>query len=163
MGAALEYSWIQPEVYRFEVRNAELANETHTIRTQYSELLSKYENLSKIGNLTKETSASIVSAMKSDVKVIDVNATQWAFKPNIIEVNRGDIVMLRISSSTEKDPNYKEHGFSIPDYNIETSLPAGRVTTIVFLADKAGEFYFGCSVVCGTGHYDMFGKLVVRS
>lgn len=157
------YSWLQPVVYKYETRNAELANETRVIRMQYSELLSKYENLSRMGNFTKEAATSLVSPMKSDVKMIDVNATQWAFKPNVIEVNRGDIVMLRISSSTDKDPSYKEHGFSIPDYNIEATLPAGRVTTIVFVADKAGEFYVGCSVVCGTGHYDMFGKLIVRS
>ncbi|MBI2938618.1 MAG: cupredoxin domain-containing protein [Thaumarchaeota archaeon] len=163
VGSLLLYGWYQPRINGYEARNVELVNETQAVRLQYSELQAKYENLSRMGNLTKEPATAIVSPTRSNVKVIDINATQWAFKPNIIEVNRGDIVMLRISSSTDKEPSYKEHGFSIPDYNIETSLPAGRVTTVVFVADKAGEFYFGCSVVCGTGHYDMFGKLIVRS
>lgn len=158
LASILVYSWYQPQINAYEAKNADLTNTTQSIRSQYYELQAKYDNLSKTLSIT-----SLVSPMKSDVKVISINATQWAFKPNTIDVNRGDVVVLRISSSTNEDPSYKEHGFSIPDYNIETTLPAGRVTTIVFVADKAGDFYFGCSVVCGTGHYDMFGKLTVRS
>lgn len=90
------------------------------------------------------------------VKSFDIEAERFYFKPNEIVVNKGDTVVLNVKSEDVT------HGFSIPVYGINKTLEPDKTVTIKFVADKAGEFEFACSVVCGTGHGDMKGKLVVK-
>ncbi len=90
------------------------------------------------------------------VKEFNMTAKRFEFTPNTITVNRGDRVVLRITSTDV------EHGFSLATFDIVETLPAGQTKTIEFTADQAGEFNFFCSVFCGSGHGDMRGKLIVQ-
>jgi len=94
--------------------------------------------------------------LDNDVRVITATAFRYNFDPNPIVVNQGERVKI-VMTSTDVT-----HGFLLPDYKINTLLPVGRPTTIEFVADKQGTFKFLCSVVCGSGHGSMKGKLVVR-
>ena len=71
-------------------------------------------------------------------------------------MRKGERVRLLITST---DVN---HGFAIPELDINSELKAGATTTVEFVAAKAGRFPFVCSVYCGSGHSVMKGMLVVE-
>jgi cytochrome c oxidase subunit 2 len=98
-------------------------------------------------------------ASYGDVKVINLVAQvpkAGGWSPEVITVNKGDTVQLRITS-----PDVV-HGFAIGGMGIDAGqiLP-GKVTTVQFVADKAGQFTFYCNVWCSPFHYRMRGTLEV--
>ncbi len=102
------------------------------------------------GNVT-----SAPAAEPNGVKEIRMTAKQWEFQPATVTVTRGDRVKLIVKSVDVS------HGFALPDFNVNTRLEPGVDTIVEFTADKAGTFTFFCSVVCGSGHSEMRGSLVV--
>ena len=97
------------------------------------------------------------NAPETDEIEIEITAKQFEFDPEVIEVNKGDHVILRIRSMDTT------HGFTLSEYDISETIPAGGKEVIVeFDAAKAGEFGFYCSVYCGTGHSGMHGLLIVK-
>ncbi len=85
-----------------------------------------------------------------------MTASQWKFEPNVITVKQGDIIMLQIKSIDVT------HGFNLPAFGVNKQLEPGKTVTVQFVADKKGTFVFSCSVVCGSGHSGMAGRLVVE-
>lgn len=90
------------------------------------------------------------------VKEFKMTAKQFAFEPSIIEVNKGDNVRLIVTSVDVP------HGIAIPEYEINERLDVGKPVTIEFTADKQGTFTAFCSVICGSGHSSMKGKIIVK-
>lgn len=105
----------------------------------------------KTASAEEKTAAPALS-----VKEFDITAKQFEFIPSTIAVKKGDKVRLNVKSIDVA------HGFSIPEFKVEESIKPGTTKTIEFVADKAGEFTFFCSVYCGTGHSGMKGKLIVE-
>ncbi len=95
-------------------------------------------------------------AAQSAVKEFTLTAKNWAFDPPLITVKQGDKVKLNVKSIDVT------HGFAIPEFNVKVDLLPNKEETIEFVADKKGEFTFFCSVICGEGHKNMKGKLVVE-
>lgn len=93
---------------------------------------------------------------KEVIKEFSVTAKSWAFDPAIITVKQGDKVKLTIKSVDVT------HGFALPDFNVKVDLTPNKEEVVEFIADKKGEYTFFCSVMCGAGHRDMTGKLVVE-
>ena len=89
-------------------------------------------------------------------KQFDITAMKWKFEPSTIEVNQGDVVILKVKSVDV------DHGFALSNFGVSESLEAGKEVSIQFTADKKGNFTFFCDVFCGTGHADMKGMLVVK-
>jgi cytochrome c oxidase subunit 2 len=88
---------------------------------------------------------------------ITVTAKNWEFDPSVIKVKKGDTVRLNLHSIEGT------HGFSLPEFRINEKLVAGEPPkTVEFVADKAGEFGFRCSVMCGMGHMNQKGILIVE-
>lgn len=91
---------------------------------------------------------------------------QWIFEPEVIEVNRGDKVVLTLVNEDDYD-----HGIAIDSFGIAQRMPANETITFDFIATQEGEFPFYCSIPCGEGivdgvkrtHFDMLGKIHVRS
>jgi cytochrome c oxidase subunit 2 len=78
------------------------------------------------------------------------------WSPEILTVNQGDTVRLRISS-----PDVV-HGFAIGRLGIDVGrIVPGEVTAVEFVADRAGRYTFYCNVWCSPNHYRMRGTLVV--
>lgn len=77
----------------------------------------------------------------------------------VIEVRKGDIVVLKLTSSDVL------HGFSLKDFGVYLAggIQPGKVTYVTFTADKAGTFTFSCNAICGDRHENMQGVLVVRA
>lgn len=99
----------------------------------------------------------------SGAKKISMIAKQWAYEPGVIEVNKGDKVIIAVKSVDVP------HSFTLADFGeseygpgINEFLEPGKEIVVQFVADKSGEFYFGCDVACGKGHSKMLGKLIVR-
>lgn len=90
------------------------------------------------------------------VKEFTMIAKQFVFEPSTITVNKGDTVKLTVTSTDVK------HGISIPDFNVKADVDAGQSVTVTFVADKQGTFPFRCSVLCGDGHREMTGMVIVK-
>lgn len=93
------------------------------------------------------------TATKHDVKVASF---QFGFTPNVIRVNLGDEVVIKLSS---KDVS---HGFYLDGYGIQEKVDPGQAKEIRFTADRAGTYRFRCAVTCGSLHPFMIGQLVVE-
>jgi len=87
-----------------------------------------------------------------EVKEFTIDATNFEFDLKEIKVNKGDTVKVTLKNSEGN------HAVKFDGYNKEVQGDK----TISFVADKAGEFKYECSIFCGAGHTDMVGKLIVE-
>jgi heme/copper-type cytochrome/quinol oxidase subunit 2 len=90
------------------------------------------------------------------VHEIQVTLRKYAFSPGSQRVRKGEQVRL-IMTAVDHD-----HGFKLDDFNINQKISKGTTVIVEFTADKAGTFQFRCSNVCGLGHRNMKGTLVVE-
>lgn len=105
-----------------------------------------------------QTTDEVVSTTTiAEIKTFDVVAEQFSFSPSTLTVNQGDSVVLNLTTSDVP------HGFSLPEFGVATTITPGKTSTVEFVADQSGTFSFSCSVVCGAGHTDMSGTLVVNA
>jgi heme/copper-type cytochrome/quinol oxidase subunit 2 len=108
------------------------------------------------------------NASKGIVKDISIKAESWKFTPNVIEVNKGDLVRLHFAIAQDEVALYNGHGFGIEGYNVNAFLLKGTQQTVEFIADKPGTFTFRCTSFCSApeaaieNHFNMVGKLVVH-
>jgi cytochrome c oxidase subunit 2 len=86
---------------------------------------------------------------------IQITARKFEFDPRTITVTKGKPVRLVITS-TDVD-----HGIKLDEFGINQKIPAHQTVKVEFTPDQIGRFEFKCSVVCGSGHDDMLGELVV--
>lgn len=89
-------------------------------------------------------------------RVIEIRAQQFYYEPGIIEVNRGDRVILKLIALDVA------HGLYLDGYELQTSAVPGKESLLQFVADKPGRFMFRCSVTCGSFHPYMVGWLRVK-
>ncbi len=87
---------------------------------------------------------------QSDAKEFTVNAFRFGYSPDIIEANKGDSIRIIINNTDAL------HGMRIPDLGIKGN------EVLEFTADKTGEFNWYCTNMCGGGHMQMQGKLIVK-
>jgi cytochrome c oxidase subunit 2 len=87
---------------------------------------------------------------------LQVKMKKYSFDPPVIRVKQGDVVELEVSTSDV------QHGFSIPELDIREPVPRGHTATVRFKAEQKGEFKIKCSILCGPGHDDMQGTLIVE-
>ncbi|WCN37427.1 cupredoxin domain-containing protein [Aneurinibacillus uraniidurans] len=83
---------------------------------------------------------------------VKVMAKDFEFDKKEIRVKKGDKVKITLMSDDGG------HGFEIPDYKVNIKGNGSAE----FVADKAGTFQYDCSVMCGSGHDKMTGKLIVE-
>jgi cytochrome c oxidase subunit 2 len=86
---------------------------------------------------------------------VTMTADQFAFDPPVLQVNRGDRVLLTLQAADVV------HGFYLDGYGIETRVEPGISQQVEFTADRVGKYRYRCSVSCGTLHPFMIGELVV--
>ncbi|MFN3966575.1 MAG: cupredoxin domain-containing protein [Endomicrobiia bacterium] len=92
----------------------------------------------------------------AEEKVFEIRAKKFSYTPNIIKVNKGDTVRIRLISEDV------HHGFYLDGYEIKTSAHPGQDGHLTFVANKTGRFSFRCSITCGEFHPYMVGYLVVQ-
>lgn len=89
-------------------------------------------------------------------RVIEIRAQQFSYNPGVIEVNRGDRLVIRLIATDVA------HGFYLDGYELKTSALPGQDGILEFVADRPGRFMFRCSLTCGSFHPYMIGWLRVR-
>jgi cytochrome c oxidase subunit 2 len=87
---------------------------------------------------------------------IQVTLRKYEFSPGSLRVRKGEQVKLILAAADH------DHGFKLDDFNINQKIPKGTTVVVEFTADKAGTFQFRCSSVCGLGHRNMKGTLIVE-
>ena len=90
------------------------------------------------------------------VHEIQVTLRKYEFSPGSLRVRKGEQVRL-IMAAIDHD-----HGFRLDEFQINQKIRKGTTAIVEFTADKAGTFQFRCSNVCGLGHRNMKGTLVVE-
>ncbi|OPA76317.1 cytochrome C oxidase subunit II [Paenibacillus selenitireducens] len=83
---------------------------------------------------------------------VTINATNFAFSETEVKVKKGDTIKLTFNSEEGM------HGLMIKDFDVNMTESG----TTEFVADKVGTFEFNCSIMCGGGHGDMVGKIIVE-
>jgi plastocyanin domain-containing protein len=81
----------------------------------------------------------------------------YRYAPGRIEVAQGDLVKLTVKS---EDVDYS---LTIDAYRVSRRVPAGGMTTIEFLADRAGTFEYYSNLTSDERHAETKGELVVRA
>lgn len=84
-----------------------------------------------------------------------VQASQFAFDPPTLRVNRGDRVVITLEATDVV------HGLYLDEYDVNVRVEPGLSKQIEFVAEKTGKFRYRCSVSCGSLHPFMIGELVV--
>jgi len=96
-------------------------------------------------------------AASETIKEISMEMSQFSFSPDTITVKKGEKVKITVTS---KDVT---HSLLIPEFNVNSGPVAkDQSGAVEFTADKAGAFDFRCATVCGVGHKDMKGTLIVE-
>ena len=91
----------------------------------------------------------------AEEKSFELRAKKFSYTPNIVEVDKGDVVKIRLISEDV------HHGFYLDGYGVQTSAHPGQDGSVKFVANRTGRFSFRCSVTCGEFHPYMVGYLVV--
>jgi heme/copper-type cytochrome/quinol oxidase subunit 2 len=84
-----------------------------------------------------------------------LNAREYRFSPDRVEVSQDDLVKLTIVSG---DVAY---GFTLDEYRLSRRVPAGGSTTVEFHANRPGTFTFYSNLTNDPRHAQMRGQLTV--
>lgn len=95
------------------------------------------------------------AAASPAVRHISLTAHSFEFTPGIVQVNRGDTVVLTVQSDDVV------HGIYVDGYGVRAEAEPGQPAEVRFVANLPGAFRFRCSVACGNLHPFMIGKLIV--
>ena len=101
-------------------------------------------------------SSSSVAAAASDARVIRVEATDWTFTPSTVTAKVGEKVKLELVGVSG------DHGIGVPALGLDVKFNEGETVTVDLPTDKAGVYPFRCNVMCGDGHFDMLGSIVIE-
>lgn len=104
------------------------------------------------GAKEKAAESAAPSAGAGKTIEIKIKARNWEFDQKEIRVKKGETITISLTNEQGM------HNILIKGY--EKEIDAGKPVT--FVADQAGEFEFICNIMCGTGHKDMVGKLIVE-
>lgn len=106
-------------------------------------------------------------------RTFEIKARKYAFKPNVIRVNKGDEITLKLTSTDVT------HGIYFEAYDFDAKIRPETpyfwvrhpskdkrygtepVETYTFIADKVGKFRYRCSIGCGPMHPFMLGEMIV--
>ena len=116
----------------------------------------KEEETAKETTTTPATPAEDTTSEKveptGNVVEVTVNATNFEFDKKEIRAKAGDTIKLTVVNKTGA------HGLAIDEF--KQDVKGGE--TVEFVADQKGEFEYYCSLMCGTGHDSMVGKLIIE-
>ncbi len=92
-----------------------------------------------------------------DRGTVTVKAVQWAYLPKTVYLTEGVPVRLQVISEDVV------HGFAIDGLDVKISeLVPGKAEYVTFTPEKAGTYYYECTMYCGLRHGKMFGQIIVR-
>ncbi len=88
---------------------------------------------------------------------VSMTANDFYFSPNALTVKMGTTVHLDIDNVASEP-----HNFNLPAFGVNTmNLPTGTTTKVTFTPNRAGTYYFWCSLP-GHAEAGMVGRLIVN-
>jgi cytochrome c oxidase subunit 2 len=134
--------------------NSSQANQSSTAKVATKKDETSNSTSSKSKTAASNTTATNASAAPAAGNVVEIkmNAKDFEYDKKVINVKEGDKVKITLHSDNGS------HGLAIPDYKVNIQGNGSAE----FTANKAGTFEFHCSVMCGSGHSNMTGKLIVQ-
>lgn len=87
---------------------------------------------------------------------IGVVMKKYSITPAEIRVKQGETIHFVVTTSDV------QHGFYITSLGIREPVQPGKPATFLFTAGKKGTFEIECGIICGSGHDEMLGKLIVE-
>jgi cytochrome c oxidase subunit II len=85
-----------------------------------------------------------------NVREIVLDAKRFEFSQPMIEINQGEMVRINVNNIDGA------HGINIPGFGVN------GMDEVEFRANNIGEFPFNCATMCGPGHHNMGGKIIVK-
>ena len=82
---------------------------------------------------------------------------KWVITPDVIRVKQGTLVHLHITTSDV------QHGFDVKGLDISEPVNPGKTTDINLVASQPGRYEIQCGILCGKGHDDMTGAIVIEN
>ena len=115
--------------------------------------------------LLPQSSVPVTTGKVREVTITAIK-DEWRFDPELVEVDRGDKVVMTVVNKDSYD-----HGIAIDKFGVSQRMPPNSTIKIDFVATQEGNYPFYCSVPCGDGivngkprgHVDMTGVIHVRS
>ena len=95
-------------------------------------------------------------AKKQPAERINILMKKYEFVPGEVHVKRGQRVLFVVSSADT------QHGFHVDAFGINEPIKKGQPAEVEFESDQSGTFAMSCSIICGSRHDDMAGKIVVE-
>lgn len=92
-----------------------------------------------------------------DAPTIEVEASEFGFRPDRVEIRAGEAVNLRLTNTGNLP-----HDLSVPDLGFRLVANAGETATGRLEVDQPGEYQFLCTVP-GHAQAGMVGTLVVQA
>jgi cytochrome c oxidase subunit II len=81
---------------------------------------------------------------------------QWDMVPRKLVVPRNAKVELTIESDDV------EHGLTVPGLDIDEPVKKGEPAIVRFVATRDAVYVMRCSILCGRGHDEMKGQILVH-
>lgn len=101
----------------------------------------------------------------SEAQVIKVTGQQWLWTFEHEDGTR-EVSELHLTQGVpyrfEVTSRDVIHAFNTPDFAMMIDAVPGRINTIWFVPDQAGEYLIQCREYCGFSHYQMRAKLIVE-
>lgn len=100
-----------------------------------------------------------------EAQVVKVTAQQWfwTFEHEDGRRELGELHLVKdIPYRFEVTSLDVIHSFNTPDQGMMIDAVPGRINSIWFVPDQAGEFLIQCREYCGFSHYQMRAKLFVE-
>jgi cytochrome c oxidase subunit II len=98
-----------------------------------------------------------VAHSQEPARTIEIHARQFAFVPAEITVKKGETVKLVLTSDDVP------HSLLIPDLDVNAPMIKGKLTDVMLIPTKDGDFQGVCGKFCGKGHGAMLFKVHITN
>lgn len=112
-------------------------------------------DVSSTATSSTPTTGGTSSVKEGAVRIIAVSVGDWYFKPEVINMKKGEKVQIQVTSDSGV------HGFGVPELGLNVRVEAGKTITVDIPTDKTGSFSIICTVPCGPGHREMKATIVI--
>lgn len=107
----------------------------------------------------------LIDHAPAEAEIIKVTGQQWFWSFEHADGTK-EVGELHLKKGTpykfEVQSKDVVHSFNIHDYTVLMDAVPGRINTVWFVPDEAGEFPIQCREFCGLIHYNMRGTLYVE-